>query len=248
MDILFSKGIFATIGEIEGEMIRLARYCDVKAEDGEKFRVIYDRLLQKCPKLHTDEEHKQLSKKFVQDFVTEFSHRELRIWFEIHAPMTFGDEGLERKYFNLKKIHNAFVDKWLRDHKLILTVDVYLFGNQVRDAYREMGVSFANSMLDNNYEYTMQLWGVIKTIRDNGYKKELVIALQDSIKLLLDMSGGFYFNTIDLTEEENLRELYYTLCEALHVSDGYKGHQMFHDYDGYGGTIFDVTGDALYEY
>ena len=248
MGIVFEKGIFATIGTIENEMLRLAEYCNVKAEDGEKYGVIYNRLLQKCPKLHTDEEHKQLSKKFVEDFVAEFSHRELRIWFETHAPMTFSDEGLERKYFNLIKIHNAFVNKWIKEHELILTIDVYLFGNQVRDAYREMGVSFSNNLLDYETEYTLQLWGLIATIRNNGYKKELVIALQDSIEMLLEISGGFYFNTLDLTKEENLRELYYTLSEALHIGDAYKGHDMFHDYDGYGHTIFEPTGEIVDEY
>lgn len=248
MGIVFKKGIFATIGIIEQEMLSLAEYCNIKVEDGVKYGVIYGRLLQKCPKLHTDEEHKQLSKKFVKDFVTEFSHRELRVWFEIHAPMTFGDEGLERKYFNLIKIHNAFVHKWLREHELILTIDVYLFGNQVRDAYKEMGVNFSNDLYEFETEYTVQLWGLIKTIRDNGYKKELVIALQDSIKILLETSGGFYFNTLDLTKEENLRELYYTLSEALHIGEAYQGHDIFYDYDGYGHVIFEPTGEIVDEY
>lgn len=248
MGIVFTKGIFAMIGIIEREMIRLAEHCNVKAENGEKYGVIYDRLLQVCPKLHTDQEHKQLSKQFVKDFATEFNHHELRVWFEVNAPITFGDEGLERKYHNLLKIHDAFVNKWLQDHELILTVDVYLFGNQVRDSYRKMGVSFSNSMFDNNTEDTEQLWGIIKTIRDSGYKKELIMPLQKYIKVLLDMSGGFYYNTLDLTDKDVLRELYYTLSEVLHKKDGYKGHNMFHDYDGYGNTIFEISGDKIYEY
>ena len=246
MSICFEKGIFATIGTIEGAIIDLTEYCNVKAENGEKFRVIYDRLLQKCPKLHTDEEHKQLSKQFINDFIKEFSHRELRIWFEVHAPMTFGDQELADKYYNLLKIHNAFVYKWLEDNNLILKVDVYLFGNRVKDAYKESGIDF--DVDGFACEYTVQLWGLVKTIRDSGYKKTLIDSLQNPIKTLLEITGGHYYNTIDLTNKENLKELYYCLCEVICSSDGFQGKELFHSYNGYGDTIFTPTGEIINEY
>ena len=247
MTILLSKGIFATIGEIERSIIELAEYLNVEFKNREKFGVIYERLLQKCPKLHTDEEHKQLSEQFVNDFIAEFSHRELRIWFEVYAPMTFGDETLQQKYYKLLDIHNAFVSKWMKAHNLLLRADAFLFGNRVRDAYRKVGIGFANSIHDSGTPYTTQLWGIIKTIRDSGYQKEVIMPLQHSIKVLLEISGGSYYNTLDLTKKENLKELYYVLCEVLHTKDGFQGSEMFHSYDGYGGVIFDPTGEVTYD-
>lgn len=246
MGIVFRKGIFAMQGIIEREIIDLTRYLHVKAENGENFGVIYKRLLQACPRLHDDEQHKKLAEKFVADFIKEFSAHDLRIWFEVNAPMTFGDERLHSKYYNLLKIHDAFIDKWLKEHDLTLKVDVYLFGNRVRDAYRDVGISFTNSSFSYVTEYTTQLWGLIKTIDDNHYNKELIHALEHSIKVLLQFSGGHYYLSMDLTDEKVLKELYEVLGEVLHMSDSFMGDEWCHSYNGYGDVIFNPTGEIVF--
>ena len=249
MGICFEKSIFAMVGTIGDEIVKLAEHLNVQAEDGEKYGVIHERLLDACPKLHTKEQLKELAEEFVLDFIEEFNHRELYVWFNCNAPLTFGDEMLIRKYHNLLKIHDAWVGKWVREHNIILRVDAFLFGNEVREAYhKHSGICFDGSKFSDTQEWVLQLWGLVKTIHDSFYDSDLVSALQNSIKSLLHITGGEYYTTLDLTDKEVLRELYYVLCEVNHTSDGFKGHDMWHYYNGYGGTVFETTGEVIEEW
>ena len=232
--IVFQKNIFATQGIIENNIIQLAQHINVKYENGEKFGIIHKRLLNNCPKLHTRNDLKELSKLFINDFLKNFGPNELRIWYECTAPLTFSDEMLAMKYNKLLDIHNEWVYKWLKNHNIILNVDALLFGIEIRKEYKKSGVNFN----ENRKELILQLWGIIKTIHDGHYNKDLINMLENYIKILLQVCEANYYANLDLKNKEVLKNLYNTLCEVNHTSDGFKGHEMFYDYDGYGNTIF----------
>ena len=197
---------------------------------------MHNSLLILCPKLHTREELVSLAEKFVNDFINTFNHQAFRIWFNCTAPMLFSDISLESKYFESLKIYENYVYQWLTNHKLTLRLDVFLFGKEVKKHYN--GFSF-----DAENEFTMQLWGIIKTIRETLYDEKIINALEDEIKTLILKCGNKYYTKKDIKDKNILKELYFELCEVLHTEDGFSGDRMFYSYDGYGNVYFTPTGE-----
>ena len=230
-----SSGIFATKGEIERSMLNMSRKKQINIVE-KTYSESYE-ILQKEYDLHTREELEKLANSFVEEFIEEFGIREFGIWYECVHRNVFANEYLQMKYHNLLKIHSAFLQFWIEKNKLKYKIEGYFFGIYVKKAYNELGIGFYS---DNEFiqEIVVQLWGVIKTIHDSIYDKVLIQALQESIKDLLNICGNCYYLKQDLTSKEILRTLYYELCETTGHSDGFKGHELFYDYDGYGNTIY----------
>lgn len=249
MGIVLQKGIFALQGVIEDAIIDLAEYLDVPANDGEKFRVIYERLLNACPRLHTVDELNELADIFIKDFMNEFGHHKLRVWYTVNHALTFADENYVDKYSNVLKICDDYVYDWCRKHGITLCVDAFLFGNAVTGAYKNNHIGFnsASYMGDGfNLEYMMQLWGLCKTIREYQYDEELMETLKPFIKNILTWIRNDYYCNLPY-DEKMIKELYYELSEELHTRDGFR-RDLFNHYDGYGNVVFNLTGEIEEEW
>lgn len=230
----FSNGLFPPIGEIERAFVELADALGIETYDQQKLGDVHNQLLDKCPKLHTREELADLGTQFVNDLTDKFGRMGVRIFEEILIP-TFGNASLEMKYNKLVDDVINFEGDWLTAHDVKYKVDAYCLGREIIKVLRSNSRRF-----DGDDPLTTQLWGVIKTIRDNFWDEDTIRRFLPEVRIMVDMSGNSYYQTKDLSDPDILKELYNELGEIVGDKNAYGGHELFHRYDGYGNVIFEL--------
>ena len=241
--------MFANRGMIERELYSLSKKCDVEM-NGKKLGEIYEELLGFYPDLKGKDALNNLASKFIDDFREEYSYQGYRVFYHYY---TAGNDDLMRdKYHNQMQIYNDYVNSWLSDNDVVLDLDILLLGFEVKRKSKD----YFFEVNDN----TLQLWGVVKTIKDSCFNEDLINVLMPEIKiLLLKCRNKYYYDNIlllkcknncdNLFDDEGLfRELYLELSEVLHLGEGIKGYDFGYDFDGYGNTVFSPTGEVKKEY
>lgn len=185
----------------------------------------------KCTKLHSDDELKEFCSDLMKGIEKEFGHSNMNIWYRCRMQSMFGHPALERKYYALLKDICNFVNSYRESKGIIMTLDVYRAIIFFKDLYRkEYGILDEDS-LDNLYSF-------LNTLKLCGYKENLIDELKDLIEMELTFCGDKYYVKKDLSDKSVLKDLYTEVSEILCKENVYKGHEMFHEYDGYGGVSF----------
>jgi hypothetical protein len=226
LDIAFHEMLEYANVEIKGEM----KYEDVYAKIGEKVKML------------SLDDINNLAQKLIDDFINENSGHHLRIWNKCCNQGIFNDEELEHKYYRLVKELREWYGNWLKINLDDVTykIEAYLIGRKVD--------SLLNQYSFNCEDKCDQLWGLIKTIHNSFYNQELIDSLSDIIEQLVHWCCPKDYIEYDLTDKEILHQLYIELCEELHKKDGFQGFDLFHDFDGYGNTIFSLDGSECKDF
>lgn len=221
-----------TQGMIESELNKFAKQFNTNF-DGKTIGECHDICLKKCPNLHTRSELDTLKEQLLTDIKNEFGFLGVRLFVECKCTI-FGNEVLSSKYFLLLKDISDFVENWRIEHELIYTLDVLLMSWGMYNKFNKM---FGNFSEDN--EMVNDLYCLLKTIKVMHYDKNIIQALKNDIYIRLEfLNAQYYLNNFD--NIETLKELYTHLSEIMGDKSVYRGHDLFHNYDGYGGINFSI--------
>lgn len=227
-----------------GEM---KEYLNIDTES-EKIRYedLYVKFTQQNSTMLSLQEIDDLVQKFIDDFINENGGHYLRIWDATSNQGWFNDESLNRKYNKVVPILQKWFNNWLEENLNVkYKVEAYLIGDRIQSKIKEYCFSMKYTQEDCE-----ELWGILRAIHHSFYNKELINSLQDTIQDLIIFCCPKDYQDIKLNKE-NLHQLYVELNEALHKKEGFQGHELFHDYDGYGNVIWNLDGtictDMYYE-
>lgn len=222
--------VFYTASDLDRQIVLYMEKFNLDL-NGKKIKDCIEIIRENCPKLHTDEELKELACNNLKAIENEYGYKALRIFIydvckqDLLQSFT-GKDRLQEKYEKLikelKEYHNN-----LRDQKLTLTLDVYLYYKLLEEVYNEE-YGFLT-------DWHNHLYCVMKTINISNYNEEVIKALQHWIKSSLTMAKGTYYLKQDLTDPKVLNMLYEHIAEEfLDEEVVMDSMDIFKDYDGYG--------------
>lgn len=207
-----------------------AKDNDIKMEDGETYRIIFQRIVESNPCIISLETSDAMGEHLLQYLEKHWDYFQLRVFFrypiiEMKAYYGFDEEELYHNYI-MAMGHDVHVFCTL--HKIERNaLNEMNLQDSFRKAYKEQYGSFKPNLR------TIEL---IKLLRDHGFNEEYLKFLEEDIKISIERDGDKYFIKQDLTDKQNIRDLYRVIGEIVGFPE-YR-RSVFRDYDGYGNVKF----------
>lgn len=226
--------VFFTATDLETQIRMYAEKLDLNFT-GKKMSECVEEIINICPRLHSFDEIRKYALRNLKAIEKEYGYKGLRIFYwsiiKQNLLKSFqGDDMLEDKYSKLihhmKKYHMDNLLEWIE-----LQLDYMNYTKLLEDVYdEEYGV-----ITDWNYN----LFSTVKVIRNSNYDPVIVESLQGELRKWLSWCNGKYYLRQDLSDREVLDMLYEHVVEESFLDKTvYQGHEMFQNYDGYGGTYY----------
>jgi len=226
--------VFYTASDLERQICFYMEKLNLDL-DGVKIKDCITTIIETCPKLHSFEEIREYALRNLKAIEKEYGYKGLRIFYWSYIKQDLlksfqGDDMLEEKYDGLinhmKKYHRENLLEWIE-----LQLDYMNYSKVLEEVYNE---EYGN-LTDRNYN----LFSTIKVIHNSNYNQVVVEALQGELEKWLSWSNGKYYLRQDLSDHDVLELLYEHVVEESFLDNSlYQGHELFYDYDGYGGTYF----------
>lgn len=201
-----------------------------------------------CPHIYSNQELKVMCKENLEKIQEVYGFRGLRVWYHSARKNLMlkdlcrdedgwgGNDMIERKYYRLIphiwEYHNKNL-MFSTDYFL----NVMLYYQMLEDVFKEMyGSLLEMDMIDHQCN---ELYHMLKTIHLAHYNIDVVESLLPNITDYLTFYNCKYYLGLDLTNVENLEDLYLHLAEENYDEDAFNGFTIFHSNDGWGNTYFD---------
>ena len=243
--------VFFCASDLESELIETGKKFGIETFNGQKCSDIYEQISERCDDIFSDDELRKLAKTNMAKIVEEFGFRGLRVWYHSAKKNLFlkscmrdedgwgGDDRIERKYYNLIPTIWEFHNSMMFETDYFLNIMKYF--DVLEDVFfEEYGVLWERIWITDPYP---RIFHLMKTIHNSGCDENVVKALQFDLKFELECDGDKYYSSLDLTNSDNLEELYLHLCEECNDEDGFKGFEMFYSNDGWGNSVFNKWED-----
>lgn len=216
--------------------------------DGKTYEDCIHEIQDICPDIYTDEELKGMLKHNLAEMCERFGFRGVRVWFHSIRKNCMlkdlvkdedgwgGDDLLERKYHKLiPYVNNHHIKELLfeSEHQL----NYFRYYKLLEDVfYDEYGSLMEKGFIDST---SNELYFIMKAVHLNCYHEDVIKAMLPTIIDYLTAYNCKYYLGLDLTEPENLEELYLHLAEENWDEEAYRGFTIFHSNDGWGNTVHD---------
>ena len=238
--------VFYTPLDLDRELIKYQKALNLDF-GGKKYDDIFEIISKECPHIKSDKELKDLAVKNMTAIREEYGMRGLRVWYHSAKKNLMlkelckdedgwgGDDFIERKYFKLIPHIWEFHNKLMFESEYFLNYMRY-FRLLENAYYDEYGNLFERVWITDCPD---DLYHLMKAIHLSYYDESVVKSLLPVIKDHLYYNNCNYYLSLDLTDENVLRDIYLHLAEEVGDEDAYKGFDMFYSNDGWGNTVFD---------
>lgn len=221
-----------TQGALESQIYEYCNRFEVDF-DGKSIKDCIEECRKLCDRLHSEDEINNLAFEILSIVENEYGFLGIRLLYSVNMKI-FGDETLAFKYSKLVKDISNTVESFRVENNLTLKLDVYLLSLAMRDFIKsEYGIV---SMDSND---VLGLYSVINYIQLNDYQytdKDLEL-----LEIMLVLNGdNYYHKKIPNIDVDFLRELHTYIGEVIGDEKVFRGHDLFHSYDGYGNVIYDL--------
>ena len=218
-----------------------AKEHHIPMEDGETYGVIYDRIVESNPKLHSREDLKNYAGELLDKFLKEFNFKEVRVFAYYPLISTKAYHGFDEVYL-YEHIHAAMgctAQAFCKMNQINESLDKKLLQYDFKKVYGERFGFFGWSANGRATELThfMQL------VRKHLFDKDYIKFLEEDIKDTLIEMGDHYFHKLDLTDKDNIILLY----EVCGITYGFHEYRidLFQEYDGYGNVVYSHNKDYI---
>lgn len=223
--------VFYSALDLDKQIILYSDYFGLDL-NGKKIGECIDIIRENCPKLHSDDELKELAKDNLKSIEREYGFKAVRLFMydtmkQSLLQLYTGKNKLQIKYEKLLKDIRKYHENKL---DLKLTLDIYNYYRILEDVFdEEYGVM--------NY-YNNRLYSIVKTLDIAYYNKDVVNVLYDILYSELKMSGDKYYIKQDLKCPEVLKMLYEHIAEEHFDENVVMDYNILTEYDGYGNEYY----------